>query len=98
MWIKGLFDKKWLTGLFDRVFPARSWEMPLESTLPAKLKLDAQLWKVLESATGLSIHRTNSNTPWNCVLPIPVMERSTQTFQEWVVAGQAAGKALTSDP
>ena len=49
---------------------------------------------VLERATGLSIHRTNSNTPWNCVLPIPVMERSTQTFQEWVVAGQAAGEVL----
>ena len=67
--------------------------MPLESTLPAKLKLDAQLWKVLESAIRLSIHRTNSNTPWNCVLPIPVMERSTQTFQESVVAGQAAHEA-----
>ena len=47
--------------------------------------LDTQLWKVLESATGLSIPRSSSNTPWNCVLPIPVMERERQTFQEWVV-------------
>ena len=35
--IKRLFDKKWLTGLFDHVFPAGSWEMPLERELPAKL-------------------------------------------------------------
>ena len=64
---------------------------------PVATWLDAQLWKVLESATGLTIPRTSSNTPWNCVLPIPVMERSTQTFQEWVVAGQAAGEALSFD-
>ena len=47
--------------------------------------LDTELWKVLESATGLSIPRSSTNSPWNCVLPIPVMERDKQTFQEWVV-------------
>ena len=52
---------------------------------PVASWLDDQLWKVLESATGLSIPRTSSNSPWNCVLPIPVMERNKQTFQEWVV-------------
>ena len=35
--IKRLFDKKRLTGLFDHVFPAGSWEMPLERELSAKL-------------------------------------------------------------
>ena len=52
---------------------------------PVASWLDDQLWKVLESATGLSIPRTSSNLPWNCVLPIPVMERNKQTFQEWVI-------------
>ena len=66
-----------------------NWRAPVTGTI--FLSISAQ---GVESATGLSIHRTNSNTPWNCVLPIPVMERSTQTFQEWVVAGQAAGEAL----
>ena len=31
------FDKKWLRGLFYRVLPARSWEMPVERELPAKI-------------------------------------------------------------
>ena len=30
-------DKKWLRGRFDRVLPARSWEMPVERELPAKI-------------------------------------------------------------
>ena len=30
-------DKKWLWGRFDRVLPARSWEMPVERELPAKI-------------------------------------------------------------
>ena len=42
--------------------------------------LDTELWKVLESATGLSIPRSSTNSPWNCVLPIPVRERDKQTF------------------
>ena len=52
---------------------------------PVARWLDDQLWKVLESATGFSIPRTGSNAPWNCVLPIPVTERNTRTFQEWVI-------------
>ena len=52
---------------------------------PIATWLDSELWKILESATGLSIPRTSTDSPWNCVLPIPVMERDKQTFQEWVV-------------
>ena len=31
------FNKKWLQGRFDSVLPARSWEMPVEHELPAKI-------------------------------------------------------------
>ena len=34
---KRLLDEKWLQALFDRVLPARSWEMPVERKLPAKI-------------------------------------------------------------
>jgi len=30
-------DKEWLRGRFDRVLPARSWEMPVEHELPSKI-------------------------------------------------------------
>ena len=30
-------DNKWLRGRFDRVLPARSWEIPVERELPAKI-------------------------------------------------------------
>ena len=30
-------DKQWLRGRFDRVLPARSWEMPVKCELPAKI-------------------------------------------------------------
>ena len=30
-------DNQWLRGRFDRVLPARSWEMPVERELPAKI-------------------------------------------------------------
>ena len=30
-------DEKWLRALFDRVLPARSWEMPVERELQAKI-------------------------------------------------------------
>ena len=30
-------DKQWLRGRFDRVLPARSWEMPVKRELPAKI-------------------------------------------------------------
>ena len=36
--------------------------------------LDEQLWKILETATGLSCGATNAT--WNCVLPMPVDGRS----------------------
>jgi len=32
-----LCGQKVADGPFDRIFPARSWEMPLERDLPAKL-------------------------------------------------------------
>ena len=47
--------------------------------------LDEQLWKILETATGLSIPRGASNTVWDCVLPIPVEGRTNHSFQQWVV-------------
>ena len=34
---KCLVDKKWLRGRFDRILPARSWEMPVKCELPAKI-------------------------------------------------------------
>ena len=33
-----LLGKNWMRGLFDRVLPARSWEMPVERELAAKLR------------------------------------------------------------
>ena len=30
-------SEKWLRGLFDRVLPARNWEMPVKRELPAKI-------------------------------------------------------------
>ena len=30
-------DKQWLRGPFDRVLPARSWEMPVKRELPAEI-------------------------------------------------------------
>ena len=47
--------------------------------------LDEQLWKILETATGLSIPSGATNSTWNCVLPIPVAGRSDCSFQRWVI-------------
>ena len=47
--------------------------------------LDEQLWKILETATGLSIPRGATNATWNCQLPMPVAGRSDLSFQQWVV-------------
>ena len=34
---RGTLGEKWLRGLFGRVLPAQSWEMPVERELPAKI-------------------------------------------------------------
>ena len=47
--------------------------------------LDKQLWKILESATGLSIPQSATTSTWNCVLTMPVEGRSNRSFQDWVV-------------
>ena len=52
---------------------------------PVARWLDEQLWKILETATGLSIPSGATNATWNCVLPIPVVGRSNLSFQQWVV-------------
>ena len=35
-------DKKWLRALFDSALPARSWDIPVERELPAKI---GRYWK-----------------------------------------------------
>ena len=52
---------------------------------PIAAWLDKELWKVLESATGLQIPRAASNNSWSCTLPVPVVGRDGLSFQEWVV-------------
>ena len=47
--------------------------------------LDDQLWKILETATGLSIPRGATNATWNCQLSMPVAGRSDHSFQQWIV-------------
>ena len=53
--------------------------------LPVAEWLDEQLWKILEIATGFSIPRGATNATWNCQLQMPVVGRSDQSFQHWVV-------------
>ena len=38
-WHAFTVDKQWLWGRFDRVLPARSWEMPVKRELPAKIRI-----------------------------------------------------------
>ena len=52
---------------------------------PVAKWMDEQLWKILETATGISIPSGATNQTWNCVLPVPVTGRSDSSFQKWVV-------------
>ena len=52
---------------------------------PVAAWLDSEIWKVLESATGLTIPRGPTDDHWSCVLPVPVVGREGRSFQEWVV-------------
>jgi hypothetical protein len=52
---------------------------------PVARWLDSELWKTLETATGLSIPREAEGREWDCVLPVLVLGRRDRSFQEWVV-------------
>ena len=73
-----------------RVSTSRRFDYWLQLAYPPVVEpvarwLDNQLWSMLETATGLTIARVAYNTPWNCVLPVPVVGKEENTFQEWVV-------------
>jgi hypothetical protein len=53
--------------------------------VPVARWLDNELWKILETATGLTIPRQAGGREWDCVLPVPVEGREDRNFQEWVV-------------
>ena len=52
---------------------------------PVAAWLDTELWRIFESATGLTIPRFATANEWSCTLPIPVVGRGDHSFQEWVV-------------
>ena len=73
-----------------RLSIAQRFDYWLQTSYPSVVKpiavwLDKELWKVLESATGLKIPRGASDNSWNCTLPMPVVGRDGLSFQEWIV-------------
>ena len=52
---------------------------------PVARWLDTEIWKILETATGLSIPRQVTDMDGECILPVPVTGRGLRTFQEWAV-------------